>query len=183
MARPAARILTRGDVEALLDADTCRAAVAEAFRLYGTGEAAAPSVLGLPRPGGGFHVKAGVLAHGPRAYFAAKVNGNFSGNDARGLPRIQGVVVLCDGETGTVLSLLDSASITELRTAAATAVAATFLARPDSATATICGCGAQASAQLRALAREELVGYLDQDACAVAGLGVASAGAAVRQVD
>ena len=71
----------------------------------------------------------------------------------RGLPRIQGVVALCDGGTGSPLAVLDSASITTLRTAAATAVAAQFLARPESATVTICGCGVQGRASLRALAR------------------------------
>ena len=81
------------------------------------------------------------------------MNGNFFENEKRGLPRIQGVVVLCDGEDGSPLALLDSASITTLRTAAATAVAAKFLARAGSATVTICGCGVQGRAQLRALAR------------------------------
>jgi ornithine cyclodeaminase/alanine dehydrogenase-like protein (mu-crystallin family) len=147
------RILGRSDVEALLDADACRAAVEEAFRMHGTGEAPPPGVLGLHVRGGGFHVKAGILGRNGRTYFAAKVNGNFSENETRGLPRIQGVVVLCDGETGSPLALLDSASITTLRTAAATAAAARYLARPDSATVTICGCGVQGRAQLRALAR------------------------------
>jgi ornithine cyclodeaminase/alanine dehydrogenase-like protein (mu-crystallin family) len=152
MGSRAARILGRGDVEALLDVDACREAVAEAFRQHGAGEAPAPAVLGMPARGGGFHVKAGLLARNGRTYFAAKVNGNFFENEERGLPRIQGVVVLCDGVDGSPLALLDSASITTLRTAAATAVAARVLARPDSATVTICGCGVQGHAQLRALA-------------------------------
>jgi alanine dehydrogenase len=147
------RILGRADVEALLDADACRVAVEEAFRMHGTGEAPPPGVLGLHVRDGGFHVKAGLLGRNGRTYFAAKVNGNLSENERRGLPRIQGVVVLCDGEAGSPLALLDSASITTLRTAAATAVAARYLARPDSATVTICGCGVQGRAQLRALAR------------------------------
>jgi ornithine cyclodeaminase/alanine dehydrogenase-like protein (mu-crystallin family) len=153
VAHPGPRLLARGDLEALLDVDACRAAVEEAFRQHGAGEAPPPGVLGLATESGGFHVKAGVLRLNGRAYFAAKVNGNFAGNAARGLPRIQGVVVLADGETGTPLALLDSGAITELRTAAATAVAARFLARPDSATATIVGCGVQGRAHLRSLAR------------------------------
>jgi ornithine cyclodeaminase/alanine dehydrogenase-like protein (mu-crystallin family) len=81
------------------------------------------------------------------------VNGILFGNPARGLPRIQGAVVLCDAETGSLLAMMDSASITTLRTAAATAVAAKHLARPDSRVATICGCGVQGRAQLLAIAR------------------------------
>src|SRR5262249_20715936 len=102
----------------------------------------------------GFHVKAGVLQLGEgRRFFAAKVNGNFAANAARGLPRIQGVVVLSDGSTGVPLAVLDSVEITPLRTASATAVAARRLAPRDATQAVIVGCGAQAAAQIRAVAR------------------------------
>jgi alanine dehydrogenase len=141
-------VLSRADVEALLDLDACFAAVEEAFRQHGNGEAQLPGVLGVPGRIGGFHIKAGIL----NGFFAAKVNGNFFENEKRGLPRIQGVIVLCDAETGSPLALMDSIAITRLRTAAATAVAAKHLARPDSKTVTICGCGVQGRAQLRALA-------------------------------
>jgi ornithine cyclodeaminase/alanine dehydrogenase-like protein (mu-crystallin family) len=87
-----------------------------------------------------------------RHYFAAKVNGNFPENPARrGLPTIQGVVVLCDAGSGVPLAILDSAAVTALRTGAATAVAARRLARPDSRVATVVGCGVQGRAQLQAL--------------------------------
>jgi ornithine cyclodeaminase/alanine dehydrogenase-like protein (mu-crystallin family) len=145
-------VLTRTDVEALLSPDDCRIAVEEAFRAFGKGETAAPAIVGVPGVDGGFHIKAGLWQRG-RSFFAAKVNGNFAGNAARGLARIQGVVVLSDGDTGEPLALLDSASITTLRTAAATAVAAQYLARPDACIVTICGCGVQAGAQLIALSR------------------------------
>jgi ornithine cyclodeaminase/alanine dehydrogenase-like protein (mu-crystallin family) len=101
--------------------------------------------------GGGFHVKVGLLDL-DRTYFAAKVNGNFPENGSRcGLPTIQGVIVLCDARYGTPLAVMDSRDITALRTAAATAVAAKCLAREDSRTITICGCGNQGRVQLKAL--------------------------------
>jgi ornithine cyclodeaminase/alanine dehydrogenase-like protein (mu-crystallin family) len=110
-------------------------------------------VLGVPSRGGGFHVKAAGLDLGP-LYFAAKTNANFPDNPAlRGLPAIQGVVVLCDGEDGRLLAVLDSIELTIRRTAAATAVAARWLARPDAEVVTVCGCGQQGRAHLRALAR------------------------------
>lgn len=152
-ARCETRILGRRDLKALLGEDNCREAVEEAFRQHGAGEAKTPGVLGVPAPGGGFHLKAGILERNGRTYFGAKVNGNFFENERFGLARIQGVVVLADARTGVPLAIMDSTLITELRTAAATAVAAKFLARPDSATVTICGCGVQGRAQLRALAR------------------------------
>jgi ornithine cyclodeaminase/alanine dehydrogenase-like protein (mu-crystallin family) len=108
-------------------------------------------VLGVPSRGGKFHVKAAGLERG-RPYFAAKTNGNFPENPRRhGLPAIQGVLVLCDAGDGRPLAVMDSMEVTLRRTAAATAVAAKRLARADSATVTICGCGVQGAAQLRAL--------------------------------
>src|SRR5262249_35265688 len=102
---------------------------------------------------GSFHIKAALLDL-DQPYFAAKTNANFPHNGARhGLPTIQGVVVLCDAAKGLPLAVMDSMAITALRTAAATAVAAKYLARENSVTALICGCGGQAPAQLRALMR------------------------------
>ena len=145
-------VLTRSDVEALLSPDDCRIAVEEAFRAFGSGETAAPAIVSVRGVDGGFHIKAGLWQR-RRCFFAAKVNGNFAGNAGRGLARIQGVVVLSDGDTGEPLALMDSASITTLRTAAATAVAARHLARKDASIVTVCGCGIQGRAQLIALSR------------------------------
>jgi len=83
-----------------------------------------PGVLGLHVPDGGFHVKAAGLPLA-RLYVAVKLNANFPANGPRrGLPTIQGVLVLSDGETGRPLALMDSMEITVLRTGAATAVGA-----------------------------------------------------------
>jgi ornithine cyclodeaminase/alanine dehydrogenase-like protein (mu-crystallin family) len=146
-------ILTRSDVERLLRWDECIAAVERAFRLHAEGRSLAPGVLAVPAPQGGFHIKAAGLELG-RLYFAAKSNANYSDNPRRhGLPTIQGVIVLCDAADGRLLALMDSIEVTIRRTAAATAVAARYMARPDSRTITICGCGSQGRAQLRAIAR------------------------------
>ena len=56
-------------------------------------------------------------------------------------------------DDGRLLAVMDSIEVTIRRTAAATAVAARWLARPDSGTVTVCGCGRQGRAHLRALAR------------------------------
>ena len=146
-------VLTRRDVQALLGWDECIAAVEGAFRLHAEGRSLSPGVLGVRAPEGGFHIKAAGLDLG-RLYFAAKTNANFTDNPRRhGLPAIQGVIVLCDADDGRPLAVMDSIEVTIRRTAAATAVAAKYLARPEARTATICGCGSQGRAQLRALAR------------------------------
>jgi ornithine cyclodeaminase/alanine dehydrogenase-like protein (mu-crystallin family) len=147
------RVLTRRDVQRTLGWDECIAAVERAFLLHAEGRSLPPGVLGITAPTGGFHIKAAGLELG-RLYFAVKTNGNFTDNPRRhGLPAIQGVIVLCDGTDGRPLAVMDSIEVTTRRTAAATAVAAKHLARPAAATATICGCGNQGRAQLRALRR------------------------------
>ena len=160
-------MLTRADVERLLTPDACIAAVEDAFRQLADGTAPSPGILGMHGGEGSFHVKAGFLAL-DRPYFAAKLNANFPQNAAlHGLPTIQGAVILSDASNGAPLAIMDSMSITALRTAAATAVAAKYLARRDCDTALICGCGGQAAAQLRALLRvrkpRRILAY-DQDA-------------------
>jgi alanine dehydrogenase len=145
-------ILSRRDVLDLLTLDDCMKAVERAFHLHADGRTFGPGVLGVPTEDGGFHIKAAGL-RGERSYFAAKTNGNFPDNGARfGLPTIQGTVVLADASRGTPLAMMDSASITTLRTGAATGVAAKFLARRDARTATIVGCGVQGEVQLAAVA-------------------------------
>ena len=150
-AHPQTLLLTRSDVERALPWEACIAGVEEAFRIHAEGRSLPPGVLAVPSAGGGFHVKAAGLTL-QRSYFAAKANGNFPDNPRRNrLPAIQGVIVLCDAEDGRVLALMDSMEVTLRRTAAASAVAARRLARPESEVVTVCGCGAQGRAHLRAL--------------------------------
>jgi len=145
-------LLTRKDVAAVLTIEECIAANERVFKLYGEGKTAPPGILGVHATDGGFHIKAGLLDL-ERSYFAAKINANFPENPKRlCLPTIQGLVVLCDGEYGSPLAVMDSIEITIQRTGAATAVAAKCLAKPDSKTITICGCGNQGTVSVRTLA-------------------------------
>jgi ornithine cyclodeaminase/alanine dehydrogenase len=87
-----------------------------------------------------------------QADFAVKVNGGFFSNRARfGLPNIQGLIVLSRADNGVPVAAMDSIEITIRRTGTAGAVAAKYLARPDSTVCTVCGCGTQGRIQLRAL--------------------------------
>src|SRR5688572_14413579 len=162
-------VFTRSDVAARLGIRECIAAVESAFGLLGRGEVGPPATLAVHAAAGAFHIKAGILPQCERKYFVAKTNGNFPANPQVGLPTIQGIVLLCDAADGRVLALLDSGELTALRTAAATAVAAKYLARPDASVAAIIGCGLQSRAQLRALCevrgiREVVVYDVDQEA-------------------
>jgi alanine dehydrogenase len=159
-------LLSRAEVERLLTPDLCIAAVEDAFRRLAQGKVPPPGILGMHAEEGSFHVKAGFLTL-DRPYFAAKLNANFPANGARhGLPTIQGAVLLADAANGAPLAITDSMSITALRTAAASAVAAKYLARRDCETLLVVGCGGQAPAQLQALLRvckPRRVLALDQD--------------------
>jgi ornithine cyclodeaminase/alanine dehydrogenase-like protein (mu-crystallin family) len=167
--------LDRDTILELLTIDDCIDAVERVFR--DGGEAAS---IGL----GHFHLKAAIVGN----RFAAKVNGNFPGNPERhGLPTIQGLIILADAERGTPLAVLDSIEITALRTAAASAVAAKYLAKRDARTITIVGCGTQARAQLEAMRRVrpiERVFAIDVDRAKAEALGeVRPLDEAVRESD
>ena len=140
-------LLTRSDIGSVIGPRECLTAVEQAFRDYGEGKLAAPVSIGLHAAKGTFHVKAAIGDH-----FVAKINANFPGNPrSHGLPTIQGVIVLADADRGTPFAILDSALITTLRTAAATAIAADRLARRDASVVSIIGCGTQGRASLDAL--------------------------------
>lgn len=160
------RLLTRDDVAAVLTPADCLLAVEDAFRSYGEGRAAAPKSVGFHAAQGTFHIKAAMAD-----VMATKINGNFPGNPSvHRLPTIQGVIVVMDVERGTTLAILDSALITALRTAAATAVAAKYLARADAKTLAVIGCGTQGRASVEALrvvrAIDEVLAYDMDAACA-----------------
>src|SRR6266404_1820015 len=144
-------LLHRRDVEELLSLRDCIYAVEEVFRLQGQEKIPDSEILGVKAPTGSLHVKAGLLPR-DQSYIVAKLNTNFPNNRARfRLPTIQGLIVVYDANNGAPLAALDSIDITIKRTAAASAVAAKYLARKNSSVATICGCGEQARAQLRAI--------------------------------
>ena len=144
-------LLGHSDVDRLLSLRDSIDAVENVFRLQGQGKIPAPGILGVKAPGGGLHVKTSVFT-ADRHYIVAKLNTNFPQNRERfHLPTIQGVIVVFDAENGVPLAILDSIDITIKRTAAASTVAAKYLARKESSVATICGCGQQGRAQLRAV--------------------------------
>jgi len=152
VAQTPALLLRRSEISALMDPAAYLAAVEEGFRSYAKGDAFVPMPMHIPVRDGGFHAK-GALVSLDRPYVAVKVNGNLPRNPERtGLPTIQGVLLLCDANDGSVLAVMDSIEITLRRTAAATALAARYLARADARSVAICGCGEQGRAQLVALA-------------------------------
>ncbi len=80
-------------------------------------------------------------------YLGIKLVTVFPGNSARGLPAVSAGYLLMDGMSGAVLAMLDGNELTAKRTAATSALAARFLARPDARTLVVLGTG-RVSAEL-----------------------------------
>ncbi len=124
--------------------------VEEAFREKAEGRVEVP-----PKPG--IHPKKDAFIHAMPAYVAkmksagVKWVSGFPENPKRGLPYITGLLILNDLETGVPICVMDCTWITAKRTGAATAVAAKHLAREDSRTFGILGCGVQGRSNLEAL--------------------------------
>jgi ornithine cyclodeaminase len=128
------------------------AAVRDAFAVADRGGAVmpAPLALYLPDADGEVHVKGAYLKGAP--VFAVKTATGFYRNAGLGLPVSGGMTMVYDATTGRLRVLIaDGGLLTELRTAAAGALAADLLARPDARTAAVIGTGGQARYQLQAL--------------------------------
>jgi len=144
-------VLGRGDIARTMTLSDYIDAVERAFERLDGGRMAVPPVVHIPAPDGAFHVKSAGFVGDP-SYVAVKVNGNFPNNQRRnGLPTIQGAIVLCDGAKGSLLAVIDSIEVTAMRTGAATAVAAKYLARDTTTDVAIIGCGIQGRVQLLSL--------------------------------
>jgi ornithine cyclodeaminase/alanine dehydrogenase-like protein (mu-crystallin family) len=146
------RVLGREDVHRLAGMADVITAVREAFVAADRGRALmpAPLELRLPEADGELHVKGAYLTGAP--VFAVKTATGFYRNPARGLPVSGGMTLVYDAETGRLRVLVaDGGLLTELRTAAAGALAADLLARREARTAAVIGTGGQARYQLQAL--------------------------------
>lgn len=146
-------ILTEADLRKIVSLDRDAVACVEAaFEALATKAVAMPPILRLdiPEHRGEVDVKTAYVAGIDG--FAIKISPGFFDNPKLGLPSVNGMMVLLSSTTGLVEALLlDNGYLTDVRTAAAGAVAAKHLARAESAVATIFGAGVQARLQLRAL--------------------------------
>jgi alanine dehydrogenase len=86
----------------------------------------------------------------PGGYIGIKMVTVFPSNGEKGLPAIMGQYLLLSGETGEVLAMIDGQTLTARRTAAASALAASYLVREDAATMLMVGAGALAPQLIRA---------------------------------
>lgn len=147
-------IVTESEVRALVGEQEALEATDRAFRAlhYGRVVQPRPILLEIPDAPGELHVKGAYITGA--AVFGIKLASGFYRNVERGLPNGSGLCLVFDAKTGFPLGLLaDNGYLTDLRTAAAGALAAGALAGPSTDRLAIVGAGAQARYQARALAR------------------------------
>jgi len=143
--------ISRADVERVaLDMPKILGLLEEAFREKAAGRVEMP-----PKPG--IHTRPEAFIHAMPAYIPAlrsagiKWVSGYPENQKHGLPYVSGLLILNDVETGLPYAVMDCTWITAYRTGAASALAARYLARPDSKVAGILACGAQGRTNLEAL--------------------------------
>jgi ornithine cyclodeaminase/alanine dehydrogenase-like protein (mu-crystallin family) len=146
------RVLNRADVGQLIGPAEALTVVREAFIAMDRGRAVMPRPfeLHLPDRDGEVHLKGAYLIGAP--VFAVKAASGFYRNRELGLPISNGMTLVYDASNGVLrMLILDGGLLTELRTAAAGALAADILARSDARTAAVIGVGGQARYQMQAL--------------------------------
>jgi len=145
--------LSEDEVQSLLTMDEAIPAVEEAFREHGRGKAQMPpkSYLYYEKYDGDLRTMPAYLEELDAT--GVKVVNVHPANPAVGLPTVMAVVILNSPQTGAPIAMMGGTHLTNMRTGAAGAVAARYLARRSSRRVGLVGAGAQARTQLLGLAR------------------------------
>jgi ornithine cyclodeaminase len=145
-------VLSEHDVRELLDMESCVETMAEVLTALARDELFQPlRSVARPPGAGGFIGLMPAYRGGSAPAYALKEIVVVPDNPTRGLDAHQGSVILHDGETGQLVAVLNASPVTEIRTAAVSAVATRALARPDAERVAILGAGVQARAHVHAM--------------------------------
>lgn len=145
-------VLSEHDIRELLDMESCIAAMEDVLARLARGELINP--LRTVMLSGGVALGMGLMpayARGRTEVFSLKEIVVVPSNSEHGLDPHQGSVLLHDGLTGKLTAVLNASPITEVRTAAVSAVATKLLARPGSRTVAVLGSGVQGRAHVDAM--------------------------------
>lgn len=145
-------VLSEHDVRELLDMPSCIEAMEEVLASLARGELFNP-LRSVARPEGAATLLGLMPAYraAPTPTYALKEIVIVPSNPQRGLDTHMGGVLLHDGETGELVAILNASPVTEIRTAAVSAVATRALARPEAQRVAILGAGAQARGHVLAM--------------------------------
>jgi ornithine cyclodeaminase/alanine dehydrogenase-like protein (mu-crystallin family) len=145
-------LLGGGDVTKVFDLDSGLASQREAFSRLGRGEADQPVRLMLPVPKDGSLAFCYAARLAPGSGAVSKFGSLNPGNATAGLPTVSATVLVLDPDDGGLVAIIEGTSLTALRTSAASALAASLLARPGTSTAAVLGPGVQGRGHVRAFA-------------------------------
>ncbi|MDY6958385.1 MAG: alanine dehydrogenase [Halobacteriota archaeon] len=141
-------VLSTDDVKRCADIGAVLKACEFAFGEYGEGRAIMPPKEYINLPKGDFRAMPSFINGAVGLKWVCVYPDNPT---KKNLPTVMGVVILCDPDTGYPISVMDGTLITQLRTGASAGVASKYLARKDSKSIGLVGCGAQAHTQLKAI--------------------------------
>ena len=151
MAGHTIRFLSADDVKKALPMAEAVEVMKEAFVELSAGRATLPARthIGIESPPGDVLIMPSYMSGLGRV--GLKTVTLFPGNRAKGLPFINALVCVFDGETGRAVAVMDGASLTAIRTGAASGAATDLMARPDAGVVAVFGAGVQARTQLAAI--------------------------------
>jgi alanine dehydrogenase len=147
-------VLNKEEIESVITIDEAIEAVEDGFKAYNSGRAVIPFPVALQVPdhSGDVHIKPGYV----KGYdtYTVKIASGFYENPKSGLPVSHGMLLLFDSRTGFPVCIeVDQCYLTDLRTAAAGAVAARALSKKSVGSVAVIGTGTQARFQIKALSR------------------------------
>jgi len=143
------RIINRDEIESMFTMKDAISCVENAFKIKSMAESSVKAWLFYKEHGGDLACWSTYIKE--MDISGMKAIGYNLNNKKLGLPTITAVIILHDPKTSFPVSIMDGTSITAIRTGAAGAVAAKYLARKDSKTIGIIGAGVQARTQLLGL--------------------------------
>jgi ornithine cyclodeaminase len=146
-------LLSDADIAAALDMDTTISSQRHAFLALGAGVASLAEKATLPNPLNDSVTLCYLSRLSSTSDVVCKLVDVHPHNAERGIPSVHGTVLVLDGKSGRLSAILDARTLTVVRTAAGSAVAADVLAPPDVDELAVLGCGPQGRAHVRAMAR------------------------------
>ena len=150
-------VFRASDVERAVSPHEAYDAVRDAFNAHARGEwTMPPKVYVANYPAGDFRAMP-ALGDG---HALLKWVTSFPGNSVLGLPTVTGLVLLSDAEDGRLLTILDAAAVTALRTAAAGVLAAETLCRPEASSYAVIGCGVNGAETARMLVAQGVTPFV-----------------------
>ena len=147
-------ILSKNDVQTILTMDNVIAAVKSGYLAFQQGKIQQPDIVSMEMPEFNGETDIKSCCNLLNKYVSVKIASGFYDNGkVNDLPTMIGTIQILDATTGAVLCIMDGSLITGIRTAAAGAVSAEYLARKDSETVCVIGSGTQARLQVYALSQ------------------------------